>query len=249
MKKVLASVLALALLFGCASTATRTIETTEYTDGTINKVDTFEGLSDTMVYHDSVARFKEADARRIEAQVKEINSRNTDDLSPDAKAIIEFHKGTQIASIAPDKYGGEKPTEWTDVAHAATGHIGQVVGGAVAITGIREGRKMIEAVTANSGDEMVISGDGNQVDKRSVNQKTIATSGNGNATANSGSNTTEGSKGAVGGISLPTADLETCRANGATMGETAVCLEGLGHDVDITGGIMSINGVKLEETW
>jgi len=132
------------------------------TEGNV-KVETITmEMSDTGMYHYSIAESTASKARLAGIKAQEITKQDLSGMSSDAQAIIKYASVSEIEKIEVTPYEGQKPTEWTDVTKEGVSYVPNLVTGAMGITGIIETGKTLR--TALREDGVKITGNDNKVD-------------------------------------------------------------------------------------
>lgn len=194
MKKTIVSILSvLALVVGCGGTNTLTV--TEGKDAIGQEYTTTEyTLTDTGIYHKSIADSTKDKRLLAEKKSQEIRTVDISGQSTDAQALLNQEKIKSIGSIAITPYEGQAPTTGIDVAKEAIGVVPAIVSGTVQGIAVVEAgktvRSMVEkdTVSVKDSDNTTIS-----TVREDNDQTQVATGTNGVST----SSQTKGSSGSA----------------------------------------------------
>lgn len=148
--------------------------------------------------------------------------------SPNAQAAL-------MALALQKPQGAALPSQKIAAPASGADYISALTPAVGIVSGAWAGGKIIDALANAGGVSTTInSGGGDVSDSGQVTQTTAGGDINQGASGTSAAEAT-----AAGTIE---GDLESCKEGGATMGDAAVCMAGLGYDASITGGILHIGG-------
>lgn len=237
MKKTIVSILSvLALVVGCGGTNTLTV--TEGKDAIGQEYTTTEYiLTDTGIYHKSIADSTKDKRLLAEKKSQEIRAVDISGQSTDAQALLNQEKIKSIGSIAIAPYEGQAPTTGIDVAKEAIGVVPAIVSGTVqgviAIEAGKTVRSVVEKDTVSVKDSKGVSISTVREDN---DQTQVATGTNGVATApQSKGSATTGEEGSTLNLGEDSSLISSCKDSHAgttfacvndSLGETKYSIEG-----------------------
>lgn len=180
-KKALALVV-LTSLIGCSAVNTLTV-TNSYDDKGDPVVVREYSLTDTGIYHKSIADSTKDKRLLAEKQAEEIRLVDISTQSTDAQALLNKEKIDNIGGISTTAYEGAAPTTYVDVAKTVVGVVPSLVTGTVQGVAIVEAGKTLrtaldkDSVSVIDSDNTVV-----EITKEDNDQTQVATSNEGGAT-------------------------------------------------------------------
>lgn len=179
-KKVLGVAILISLV-GCGATNKLTVTESKDALGQPIKVTSYT-LTDTGIYHKSIADSTESKTRLAERQAQEIREVDISAQSTDAQALLNQDKIRGIGTITITEYEGEKPTTIEDLGMKAMDALPALATSTVTGIGVVELGKTMR--TALEKESVMVKGDGNTITttKEDNDQTQVVSSAEGAAT-------------------------------------------------------------------